>query len=266
MLYPELTDVHLFLGRAPHSNLARALSENGLNIHAGELTHHIVRPSAEISPYIDKLAQGAYSWVCITSPKTLGLINSECAHLQQALHNATQQGTQFAAVGQSTKKSIEAYGIDVSLVATSPSSAAGLVQEFMKIEKNSIDNRPIFLPSSSIAAPLLHTQLGSMGWEVDNVPAYDTLPVDSLPHDIVHGLSQINSGQERSFFLATAPSVARAFYDLTAQSYTNIPPALAIGTSTYDTLRTEGFHVLFAFSRPDPSTICSELASYLRSH
>jgi uroporphyrinogen-III synthase len=127
---------------------------------------------AALDAAADRLVDGAYAWVVVTSA-------NGATRLTRALGGrATPPATRWAAVGTSTARSLAEHGIRSDLVPTGAVSDA-LVEEFPEAN-------PVAPPGDGAGAgvvlfvraervrPVVAPGLAAKGWRVDEVVAYRT--------------------------------------------------------------------------------------------
>ena len=113
-------------------------------------------------------ALGADDWVVITSPNGAARVGRIVAETPLAA------GVKVAVIGSGTKARAEAEGLTVDLVPDE-AIAEGLAARFPA--RPSTGGR-VLLARAEVARETLPLQLAFMGWNVDDVVAYRTVPVD----------------------------------------------------------------------------------------
>lgn len=158
-----------------------------------------------------------------SSKRTIGCA-SQPDSVQQAdsIHGATR----LAVVGQSTAAWIEAHcSLKPALVGAG--SAAKLLEVFPTPLAAPAATPTICLPQSQLAAPTLAQGLSQLGWQVDAVATYTTVPLTQLP---AHLKTQWQAGAWDAV-VVTAGSSAQALLQLLGP-----PPektaVISIGKST----------------------------------
>lgn len=193
----------VFLPRPPSDHLVAALEQAGARVIAHPLTRTELVPapgSNGINPVrgaLREFAQGSYSWVFITSGRTISALAAHAAGvdfddevdpaaLVQLVRAATAAGTQFAVLGDPSAARLEELGARVGLVVSGKATGARLAEEFL-----GRDGGPAcqyygraWLPASALASPVLCEALSGAGWVVDRSAVYTTVAVDSVPQSL----------------------------------------------------------------------------------
>ncbi len=161
----------------------------------------VVSPLVNFAPTEDRatledaladLASGGFSWLTVTSATTVDVLHAYGAKIPE--------GTQIAAVGETTAAALKAVGYPVSLVPDRDNSARGLAEQM--IARESEPTRVLTL-RSEIAKPVLSDRLRAAGHDVRSVVAYRTVGVpatERAARDVRNG--RINA------LLVTSGSVA----------------------------------------------------------
>ena len=245
-----LTGRRILLTRAkPDDAIARALRLAGAQVDALALTVSTPLESARLDAARDRLAHGAYAWVVFSSWGAARAV----AH---ALPRARSLGTRIAAVGEATARWVSDHA-GVSADLTGKGSAAALLECF---PAPSSDERSVLIPRSAAAPDTLPDGLRALGWSVEAVDAYTTLPagVDDIDADIA---GNFRAGSYDGAVL-TASSQARALPPLLG-----LPPpstrVVTIGAPTAATARGQGIAVAAQASSPTPEAIVRALIDAL---
>jgi uroporphyrinogen-III synthase len=183
--------------------LSRLLSGNGAKVIALPVIE-IQPPSAwtPLDSAVERLAGGAYAWALFASPTAVKAF-SERGSATGLAH------TRVGAVGPSTAAALRARGVRVDLTPeefTAEALAEALGQGEGEILLPRVEDGP--------RGPVEH--LTSLGWRVDEVPAYRNVPVAPDP-----GLVRELRAGEFDAVTFTSGSAARRFAAL-------VPPA-AVG-------------------------------------
>ena len=245
-----LTGRRILLTRTkPDDAIARALRTAGAQVDALALTVSTPLESARLDAARGRLADGAYAWVVFSSWGAARAVVS-------GLPRARSRGTRIAAVGQATAQWISDHaGVSVDL--TGKGSAAALLECF---PAPSSDERSVLIPRSAAAPDTLPDGLRALGWSVEAVDAYTTLPagVDDIDADIA---GNFRAGSYDGAVL-TASSQARALPPLLG-----LPPpstrVVTIGAPTAATARGQGIAVAAQASSPTPDAIVRALIDAL---
>ena len=225
--------------------IARALRLAGAQVDALALTVSTPLESAQLDEARDRLADGAYAWVVFSSWRAARAVVS-------ALPQARSRGTRIAAVGQATARWVSDHaGVNADL--TGKGSAAALLACF---PSPSADASSILIPRSAVAPDTLPDGLRALGWSVEAVDAYTTLPAGAgdIDADIA---GNFRAGYYDGAVL-TASSQARALPPLLG-----LPPpttrVVTIGAPTAATARRQGIVIAAQASSPTPDAIVRAL-------
>ncbi len=245
-----LSGRRILLTRAkPDDAIARALCLAGAQVDALALTVSTPLESACLDAARNRLADGAYAWVVFSSWRAARAVVS-------ALPQARSRGTRIAAVGEATAQWISDHA-GVSADLTGAGSAAALLACFPAA---SADAPSILIPRSAAAPDTLPDGLCALGWSVEAVDAYATLPADAddIDADIA---GNFRAGHYDGAVL-TASSQARAL-----PSLLGLPPpetrVVTIGAPTAATARRQGIAVAAQASSPTPEAIVRALIDAL---
>ncbi|MGE0877068.1 MAG: uroporphyrinogen-III synthase [Acidimicrobiia bacterium] len=164
-----------------------------------------------------------YDWVVVTSA-------NGAARFVQAGGGA-QTGTRIAVVGPATADVLGAYGVPVDLVPHR-FVAEGLLGAF---EPPPERGGRVLVPQAEVARPVLVDGLRAMGWTVDVVVAYRTIPAE-LPEELIEAAA----GADAITF--TASSTVANFVN--AAGVEAVPSVVVcIGPATAATARERGLDV-----------------------
>ena len=246
----ELTGRRILLTRAKSDDaIARALSLAGAQVDALALTVSTPLDSVQLDAARARLADGGYAWVVFSSWRAARAVVSE-------LPRARSRGTRIAAVGEATARWVSDHA-GVSADLTGAGSAAALLACF---PAPSADARSILIPRSAEAPDTLPDGLRALGWSVEAIDAYTTLPAgaDDIDADIA---GNFRAGHYDAAVL-TASSQARALPPLLGPP----PPTtrvVTIGAPTAATARRQGIAVAAQASSPTPDAIVRALIDAL---
>jgi len=124
--------------------------------------------AAALALAADRLSRRVYGWVVFASANAV-------VALFEHLHDARQLGgVRVAAVGQATADALRRHGVLADLVPTK-ANAEAMVAAFASLPA---DGGGLLLPQADRARPVLAEGLAALGWKVDAVEAYRTVPVD----------------------------------------------------------------------------------------
>ena len=245
-----LTGRRILLTRAKSDDaIARALSLAGAQVDSLALTVSTPLDSVQLDAARARLADGGYAWVVFSSWRAARAVVSE-------LPRARSRGTRIAAVGEATARWVSDHA-GVSADLTGAGSAAALLACF---PAPSADARSILIPRSAEAPDTLPDGLRALGWSVEAIDAYTTLPAgaDDIDADIA---GNFRAGHYDAAVL-TASSQARALPPLLGPP----PPTtrvVTIGAPTAATARRQGIAVAAQASSPTPDAIVRALIDAL---
>ena len=240
----------ILLTRAkPDDAIARALRTAGAQVDALALTVSTPLDSAQLDAARTRLADGGYAWVVFSSWRAARAVVS-------GLPRARSLGTRIAAVGEATARWIRDH-TGVSADLTGAGSAAALLECFPAPASGA---RPVLIPRSAAAPDTLPDGLRALGWSVEAVDAYTTLPAGA--GDIDADIAENFRAGYYDGAVLTASSQARALPPLLG-----LPPpstwVVTIGAPTAATARRQGIAVAAQASSPTPEAIVRALVDAL---
>lgn len=234
--------------------IAAALKTAGAQVDTFALTQTIPIESEQLEQMRQRLASGYYAWVVLSSWRAaqavLPQLNSLALAPASALtpHSPTSAPTRLAVVGQSTanwvnthcalKPTLVGAGSAAKLLEVFPTPPAGPATPQQPAVTMPAAPATICLPQSQLAAPTLAQGLSQLGWQVDAVATYTTVPLPQLP---AHLKTQWQAGAWDAV-VVTAGSSAQALLQLLGP-----PPektaVVSIGKSTTARCRELGLRV-----------------------
>ena len=228
--------------------IAAALKTAGAQVDTFALTQTIPIESAQLEQVRQRLAAGYYAWVVLSSWRAAQAVLPQLNALALAPASAptpnspTSAPTRLAVVGQSTADWVNTHcALKPTLVGAG--SAAKLLEVFptppaTPAAASTVATPTICLPQSQLAAPTLAQGLNQLGWQVDAVATYTTVPLPQLP---AHLKTQWQAGAWDAV-VVTAGSSAQALLQLLGP-----PPektaVVSIGQSTTARCRELGLRV-----------------------
>lgn len=136
------------------------------------------RPVSEprISECLNSLRRGEYSWVVITSARTV-------KYLQQllAVEPPIKTFPQVATVGKASALAASKAGWNVTLQAGG--NATDLARCFANLTPSPSRPSRVFLPGSALSKPNLAAALSDLGYQVDSCALYTMTPVSTCPEE-----------------------------------------------------------------------------------
>ena len=245
-----LSGRRILLTRAkPDDAIARALRLAGAQVDALALTVSTPLESAQLDAARGRLADGGYAWVVFSSWRAARAVVS-------CLPRARSRGTRIAAVGEATARwVVDHAGVSADLTGTG--SAAALLACFPTSDSGA---RPILIPRSALAPDTLPDGLRALGWSVEAIDAYTTLPADAGDCD-ADIAGNFRAGHYDAAVL-TASSQARALPPLLGLPLPETR-VVTIGAPTAATARRQGIAVAAQASSPTPEAIVRALTDAL---
>lgn len=143
-------------------------------IVSAPVTHSRPVGDSRVSSYLNSLRRGEYSWVVITSARTV-------KYLQELLATEPPLKTfpQVAAVGKASALAASKAGWSVALQAGG--NATDLARCFANLTPRLSRPFRVFLPGSALSKPDLAATLRELGYRVDSCALYTMTPVSSCP-------------------------------------------------------------------------------------
>lgn len=229
----------------PDDAIAAALKTVGAQVDTFALTQTVPIESAQLEQVRERLAAGHYAWVVLSSWRAAQAVLPQLNALALAPasaptpNSATSTPARLAVVGQSTADWVNTHcSLKPALVGAG--SAAKLLEVFPTppTAVSTATTPTICLPQSQLAAPTLAQGLSQLGWQVDAVATYTTVPLPQLP---AHLKTQWQAGAWDAV-VVTAGSSAQALLQLLGP-----PPektaVVSIGQSTTARCRELGLRV-----------------------
>ncbi|MFC8800802.1 uroporphyrinogen-III synthase [Promicromonospora sp. NPDC057138] len=172
----------VLVARAPSraSGLLTLLREQGLDpVAAPVIERTPVEDPADLDAARERLADGAYAWVVITSVNAVYALLGERIGAPHAATPPDDVGrtTWWAAVGPATQRALARYDVTADLVPET-ATAAGLADAFPRA---SAGTPRVLLPLGDLASDTLRAGLVAKGWAVDVVTAYRTVARELPP-------------------------------------------------------------------------------------
>ena len=188
----------VLITRAPEraSDLLTLLRERGIVTTAAPVIERApVEDPAELDAARERLADGAYTWVAITSVNAvnalLGPASDDTPASEGRFGTDLLTPARWAAVGPATQRALADHGAVVDLVPET-ATAVGLAAAFpastarraFRTGSRAGDKEPlVLLPLGDLASDTLRAGLVAKGWAVDVVTAYRTVARE-LPQEL----------------------------------------------------------------------------------
>jgi uroporphyrinogen III methyltransferase/synthase len=255
--------------RAAHQ--APALSErlSALGARVLELPSVMLSDPADggnaLAAAVGRLAAGAYAWVVFTSANAV-------ERLFRLVPDTRALGdVKVAAVGPATRDALSSYRVVADLVPAQH-LAEGILERFPSARTTGDSAggstgaavaRCLLLPQAGGARPELRQGLAALGWQVDAVEAYRTVPQPIQP-------DQLRLAARADAICFASSSAVTSYLDQAAavlgeqSAQRLVPPIVAcIGPVTASTARSRGLDVTAEASEHTIDGLVSALASAL---
>jgi uroporphyrinogen III methyltransferase/synthase len=192
---------------------------------------------------------GDYRWVVFTSVNAVDRFVAE-------LRDARAFGPALvAAAGDATAAALRAGGIEPDLVPAEH-SARGLVESFGPADAG---GRRVLFPCADIAPDTIDRGLAGMGWEVQRVEAYRTVPAAAPEPELLARVARADA------LVLTATSSVHAFAALRGPdgNAVSVPAhVVCIGPTTAEAARTAGMTGVYEAWGASTRGIVAELAHH----
>lgn len=206
----------------------------------------------QVSSYLNSLRRGEYSWVVITSARTV-------KYLQKLLAAEPPLTTfpQVAAVGKASALAASKAGWNVTLQAGG--NATDLARCFANLTPSPSRPSRVFLPGSALSKPDLPAALSGLGYQVDVCPLYTMTPVSTCPEVYFHA----------DAVAVTAGSNLRTLADFgifsscPEKAACTLPRLICIGEPSAQVAAQLGLEVAAVAPTPDASGLARALRSCL---
>lgn len=136
---------------------------------------------AALERFMAALVGGHYSWLFITSSASVDVLRRYSV--------AIPESTSIAAVGESTRRSLEDAGYPVAFVPTGPSSSRALIEQW-KDHTRGLAGEAMLVMRSDLAPATVSDELLLAGHSVDVCIAYRTVSIDlaaEIRREVVKG-------------------------------------------------------------------------------
>ena len=201
---------------------------------------------------LQRLKRGEYSWVIITSARTV-------KYLQQLLATEPSLTTspQVAAVGKASAQAASEAGWNVALQAGG--NATDLARCFANLTPSPSRPGRVFLPGSALSKPDLRTALSELGYRVDSCALYTMTPVGACPEVYFHADAvAVTSGSN-----LRALADFGIFSSCPTPSARALPHLVCIGKPSAQVAAQLGLEVAAVARTPDASGLAQALHSCL---
>ena len=203
------------------------------------------------------LVTGRYEWVGFTSVNAVRAVREKFELV--GLDARAFAGLKVAAVGGSTARALQEWGINPDLVPSGEKSAAGLLEDWPPYDDVLDPINRVLLPRADIATETLVAGLQEMGWEVDDVTAYRTVRASPPPAPT---RDAIKAGAFDAVAF-TSSSTVRNLIGIAGKPHPSTVVA-CIGPATAKTAEELGLRVDIVASEADAVRLVDDLADHAR--
>lgn len=203
-----------------------------------------------ISECLNSLRRGEYSWVVITSARTV-------KYLQTLLATEPPLATfpQVAAVGKASTLAASKAGWNVTLQAGG--NATDLVRCFASLNPSPSRPSRVFLPGSALSKPDLAAALSDLGYQVDSCALYSMTPVSACPEEYFHADAvAVTSGSN-----LRALADFGIFSSCPTPSARVLPRLICIGEPSSQVAKELGLEVAAVAKTPDAAGLAQAISS-----
>jgi uroporphyrinogen III methyltransferase/synthase len=201
------------------------------------------------------LVSGRYQWIAFTSTNAVRAVREKLE--EYGLDARAFAGIKIAAVGDSTARALEAFGVRADLVPTGEQSARGLLEDWPGYDDVLDPINRVFLPRADIATETLVAGLVELGWEVEDVTAYRTVRAAPPPAETREAIK--TGGFDAVLF--TSSSTVRNLIGIAGKPHASTVVAV-IGPQTAKTAEEHGLRVDVLASTPSVTVLAEELAHF----
>lgn len=201
------------------------------------------------------LVEGRFEWVAFTSINAVKAVRERLE--QYGLDARAFSGLKVAAVGKTTARALQAWGIEPDLVPSGEQSSAGLAAEWPPYDDVLDPINRVLLPRADIATEVLSAALVDLGWEVEEVTAYRTVRAVPPPAPIREA---IKTGKFDAVVF-TSSSTVRNLVGIAGKPHATTVIA-AIGPNTVRTCEEHGLRVDVMAPEPSALDLADALASF----
>lgn len=205
-------------------------------------------PEASLAPVFARL--GSFQWLILTSPNGAGVFMK--ALFASGRDSRSLSGLKIAAIGAGTADALLPFGLKADLLPER-FVAESLVEAFERLREDS--KGKCLLPRAEKAREVLAEGLAKLGYEVEIVPVYKTVPA-KWPE-----IGDI-SANPPDLTTLTSSSTAEGLADLFDKEARAALPAASIGPVTTRTAIELGFNVVAESSEATIPALVSAISNY----
>lgn len=229
--------------REQAGELARLLERRGARVILAPSIEIVTARSAAFTRALRELADGAYDWLAVTSPRTVEVLAERL--------RPRDVRAQVAAIGEGTAEAFRRWARREPDLVPRTFTTAALARAFPRG-----DGR-VLCPRADIAPEGLEDALATKGWRPTRVDAYRTRFPRSLPEEAQRALRR----GEADAVTFTSASTVRGFVGALGAAK-GTPRVVCIGPVTSRAAREHGFRVAAV---ADPHTVEGLVAAVERA-
>jgi uroporphyrinogen-III synthase len=218
--------------REQTDDLARLLRRRGAKVILAPAIQIVPVRSAALTRALRELADGAFAWIALTSPRTVNVLADRMT--------PRQVQASVAVIGEGTSEAFHRWSRREPNLVPRTFTTAALARAFPRGEGR------VLCPRADIAPEGLEDALATKGWSPMRVDAYRTRFARSLPPE---ARSALRAGTVDAITFTSASSVQGFVGALSATK--GAPKVVAIGPVTAREAREHGLSV-HAVARPHP--------------
>lgn len=244
--------------RAQASDLVAALSELGAEC--------MEYPTIKISPpndyeKLDKAIQNlpAYDWLIFTSVNGVAFFFERL--FKNSLDTRSLGHVKTAVIGPATQKKLKAFGLTSDILPENY-RAESVVAAF---ENEELAGKKILLPRAKEARPILPVELTKMGARVDEITAYQTIPVEDNKDRVLERLKNKSIHMVTFTSSSTVKNFKRLIPDRDFTSLLDGVTIASIGPITTETAQKLGFTVHVTAEEYTIPGLCEAIQKYYKS-
>ena len=213
------------------------------------------RNPSQMEKAISGVVDGRYEWVIFTSVHAVRAVSEKLR--TYGLDARAYSGLRVAAVGVSTKRALEEFGIAPDLMPEGQQDGQSLAAEFPVFDAILDPINRVLIPRADVATDTLSESLASLGWEVEEVTVSRTVRANPPDAEIREA---IKAGRFDAVFF-TSSSAVRNLVGIAGK-----PPqqtvVAAIGPHTASACEEHGLVVTALADEPTPESLLSALLEF----
>jgi uroporphyrinogen-III synthase len=173
-LEKPLVSLRILVGRARHQASVLSIGLKALGADVIEIPFIEIRPPQSYTPLDSALKQlEKYDWLILTSVNGVEALEARLKKLR--INPSALKHLKIAAIGPSTRKRIEALGLDVAVVPK-----RYIAESVVESLRDKVEAKRVLVARAKVARDVIPRELQKVGAQVDVVEAYETVvPVSS---------------------------------------------------------------------------------------